>query len=110
MNAQHQSEVSWRLMATLIAERLQQLPWIQMEESLWERGYAQAGPLLTPPECQELIALYGRDELFRSRIDMAGYRFGVGDYKYFAYPLPSIVAALRQEIYPKLPVVSNGWV
>jgi uncharacterized protein len=80
-----------------------------MEASLWDRGYAQAGPVLTPPECDRLISLYGREELFRSRIDMARYRFGVGDYKYFAYPLPGIVAALRQEIYPKLAAIANRW-
>lgn len=96
-------------MATFLAERLQQLPWAEMEESLGEYGYAQAGPLLTESECDELISLYDHDELFRSRIEMARYRFGVGDYKYFAYPLPQIVDALRHDIYPKLAGVANGW-
>lgn len=96
-------------MATSLAERLAQLPWGEMEASLWEHGYAQAGPLLTRAECDEMIALYGRDEPFRSQVDMARYRFGVGDYKYFAYPLPEMVAALRQGIYPKLATVANGW-
>jgi hypothetical protein len=96
-------------MPTSIPQRLSDLPWPEMEASLWDRGYAQAGPVLTPPECDRLISLYGREELFRSRIDMARYRFGVGDYKYFAYPLPGIVAALRQEIYPKLAAIANRW-
>jgi uncharacterized protein len=89
--------------------RLRELPWDQMEASLWEHGYAQAGPLLTPPECEQMISLYGRNELFRSRIDMARYRFGAGDYKYFDYPLPEIVATLREAIYPKLATIANGW-
>lgn len=80
-----------------------------MAASLWERGYAQAGPLLTEPECAELISLYGRDELFRSRIEMARYRFGIGDYKYFAYPLPGVVATLREEAYPPLADIANRW-
>jgi uncharacterized protein len=96
-------------MATALAHRIRELPWDEMAASLWERGYAQAGPLLTPPECDEMISLYGRDELFRSRIDMARYRFGVGDYKYFAYPLPEIAATLRQEAYPKLAAIANAW-
>ncbi|MGI8741589.1 MAG: 2OG-Fe(II) oxygenase [Bryobacteraceae bacterium] len=80
-----------------------------MEASLWARGYAQAGPLLTPPECEALVALYGQDELFRSRIEMARYRFGVGDYKYLADPLPEVVASLRENLYPKLAGVANRW-
>jgi hypothetical protein len=63
--------------------------------------------VLTPQECQELIAMYEDEARFRSRIDMARYRFGVGDYKYFAAPLPPLVEALRRHAYPPLAAIAN---
>jgi hypothetical protein len=40
---------------------------------------------------------------------MARHRFGVGEYKYFARPLPEIVARLRELLYERLAPVANGW-
>ena len=77
--------------APSIAERLQRLDWAANEASLWKLGYAKTPPVLTPSECADLIALYSDDVHFRSRIDMERYRFGVGDYAYFAKPLPHLV-------------------
>lgn len=90
-----------------IAARLRDLDWTALERSLWEVGYAHTPPVLTPDECAELIALYPDDSRFRSRIDMARYRFGVGEYKYFAAPLPPLVQALRVEAYPPLAAIAN---
>ena len=92
-----------------INERLLSLDWRAIEASLWEWGYARTGPLLAPDECAELIALYADDSRFRSRIDMARYRFGVGEYKYFAHPLPPLVQALREGAYPPLAAIANRW-
>jgi hypothetical protein len=64
---------------------------------------------LTPQECAALRGLYGRDAPFRSRIVMARHGFGRGEYKYFAYPLPEIVAALRAALYAPLADVANRW-
>ena len=80
-----------------IQDRLTQLDWKAIEASLWERGYAQTDPLLTAEECEALVALYSKDQLFRSRIDMKRFRFGEGEYKYFTYPLPRLVQALREQ-------------
>ena len=93
-----------------IQDRLAQLDWKAIEASLWERGYAQTDPLLTAKECAALVALYSKDQLFRSRIDMKRFRFGEGEYKYFTYPLPPLVQALRETIYPRLAVIANAWV
>jgi hypothetical protein len=94
---------------TDIEDRLSALDWRAIEASLWEWGYAKTPPVLTPGECAELIALYGDDRRFRSRVDMARYRFGLGDYKYFDAPLPPLVEALRVHAYPALAAIANRW-
>lgn len=66
-------------------------------------------PILTARECQDLVALYRDDARFRSQIFMERYRFGVGDYKYFAHPLPEIIAQLRTSSYPHLATIANRW-
>jgi hypothetical protein len=92
-----------------IKDRLAALDWTAIERSLWEHGYAKTHPVLTPEECGELIALYPDDGRFRSRVDMARFRFGVGEYKYFAAPLPPLVEALRVYAYPPLAAIANQW-
>jgi hypothetical protein len=92
-----------------IQDRLNQLDWKALEASLWQRGFAKTDPLLTAEECDALVSLYGKDQLFRSRIDMKRFRFGEGEYKYFSYPLPDLVQALRETIYPRLAVIANAW-
>ncbi len=92
-----------------IAARVKALDWDAIARELWEYGYAKTPPVLTSEECEELIALYPDEARFRSRIDMARYRFGVGEYKYFAHPLPATVAELRRAAYPHLAAVANGW-
>lgn len=94
---------------TSIADRVSTLDWTRLYESLSEHGYAQTPALLTRDECEELIAAYPQDLLFRSRIEMARYHFGEGDYKYFANPLPEIVQDLRTASYPRLAAVANSW-
>ena len=88
---------------------LNHLGWDEIEESLWRSGYAKLPVILSAAECAELVALYPRAELFRSRIEMARYRFGVGDYQYFANPLPEIVRTLREQSYRPLAAIANRW-
>jgi hypothetical protein len=86
------------------------LDWAALERSLDERGYAaSSSAVLTSDECESLKALYDDDKRFRSRIDMARFRFGEGEYKYFANPLPPLVTKLRRTLYPHLAVVANRW-
>jgi len=92
-----------------IAKRVQQVDWKALDSALTENAYAQTGPLLTAEECRELIGLYPDDSRFRSHIDMARFRFGMGDYKYFADPLPAMVQELRKSLYPPLAQVANRW-
>jgi hypothetical protein len=96
--------------ATLsIAQRIEALDWNNAEQSLSERGYAVAAPVLSPAECDSIIALYNDASRFRSHIIMERYRFGIGDYKYFANPLPELVAELRTSAYSHLAEVANDW-
>jgi hypothetical protein len=92
-----------------IDERVAALPWAGLEESLWERGYAWSRAFLRPEECASVAALYEEASAFRSRVEMARHRFGEGEYKYFAAPLPALVADLRRALYPPLAIVANRW-
>ena len=78
-------------------------------EGLWERGYSRLGLLLDQQQCEATRALYAQPELFRSRIDMARYRFGRGEYQYFSYPLPAHIAELRGRLYAQLAGVATEW-
>jgi hypothetical protein len=92
-----------------IGDRLAGLDWAAIGVSLDEWGFATTPSLLTPEECAALRALYGDDARFRSRVDMARFRFGVGEYKYFASPLPAAVEEVRRHAYPPLAAVANRW-
>ena len=92
-----------------LEERLAGLDWERLERSLWEWGWAKTACVLTPAECDELSGLYADDRHFRRRIDMERYRFGRGEYKYFAAPLPPVVATLRTGAYPRLAAIAGRW-
>ncbi len=72
------------------------------------QGYATRA-LLAPDACAALVALYDEDDRFRKRIVMEHHAYGLGEYKYFRYPLPDPVAALRAALYPPLAAVANRW-
>src|SRR5262245_24343141 len=92
-----------------VPERLAALDWKAIEQGLDEWGWARTPPLFTAGECAGLIALYPDAGRFRSRVDMARFRFGAGEYQYFTRPLPSAVAALRESAYPHLAPIANRW-
>lgn len=85
------------------------LPWDAVRAGLDDVGVAVAGPVLDPAGCAEVVALYDDDHRFRSTIDMARHRFGQGQYRYFAYPLPEPVAALRAAFWPHLLPIAREW-
>jgi hypothetical protein len=74
-----------------------------------QQGWATIDGVLPAHDCRELTGLYSEDANFRSKIVMARHGFGKGEYKYFAYPLPSLVAELRTTIYPQLAPIANRW-
>jgi uncharacterized protein len=89
--------------------RVTGLDWAGISRDLDAHGCAMTGVLLAPEECEQLVGSYGSDALFRSRVVMARHGFGKGEYKYFAYPLPDLVAALRAALYPRLSEIANAW-
>jgi hypothetical protein len=83
--------------------------WKAVSEALDQHGCSTIEGLLAREECEALRALYAQEAPFRSRIVMARHGFGRGEYKYFAYPLPELVAALRAALYPRLAPIANRW-
>jgi len=83
--------------------------WNGVVADLGARGNATIEHLLAPAECDALSALYTVDPMFRSRVVMASHGYGRGEYRYFAYPLPGLVAQLRESIYPRLAPLANQW-
>jgi len=90
-------------------QRIAQLNWDEITENLNEHGYAGASNVLTDEECSSLISQYNNDALYRKRIIMEHHQYGLGEYKYYQYPLPPIVQSLRENLYPKLAPIGNNW-
>jgi hypothetical protein len=95
--------------AKAAAGAVDRLDWPAIAAGLDAHGCAVIGPLLSPAECGAICAMYAAEAPFRSRIVMARHGFGRGEYKYFAYPLPPVVAALRSALYPPLARIANRW-
>ncbi len=92
-----------------ITRRVGAVDWQRVADDLDARGNAVIERLFTANECKALAALYPIDSMFRSRVVMARHGFGRGEYKYFTYPLPDSVAALRTAMYPHLAPIANRW-
>jgi hypothetical protein len=92
-----------------LTQRVDRVDWPAVAGVLAANGIAALGPVLERSECQELAGQYDDDTAFRSTIDMARYRFGEGQYRYFADPLPAKVAELRAAFWPHLLPVAREW-
>jgi hypothetical protein len=89
--------------------RVERLDWPAVAAGLDDLGSALAGPVLAAADCRSLAGLYDDDVRFRSTIDMARHRFGEGEYRYFAHPLPDVVTELRAAFWPHLLSVARDW-
>lgn len=88
---------------------VEQLDWAALADEIDAYGSAQTSQLLDTEQCQAISALYDEVGRFRSTIDMARYRFGSGQYRYFDHPLPEPVARLREAFYPHLLPIARDW-
>ncbi|MCE7064746.1 2OG-Fe(II) oxygenase [Dyadobacter sp. CY326] len=90
-------------------KNIEAFDWNAITEALHSKGYGLIEQVLEPAECQALIASYNESAHYRKTITMERYRFGLGEYKYFAYPLPDIIQSLRERFYPKLAPIAHHW-
>ena len=88
---------------------MDRVAWASVAEALDDAGVAPTGPVLAAAECRALADLYDDDGRFRSTVDMARHRFGEGQYRYFAHPLPDVVAELRAAFWPHLLPIAREW-
>jgi len=93
----------------MMEDRLSRFDGAAAIESLNAQGWAVLPGLLDMAECEGIAALYGHDAGFRSHVVMARHGFGRGEYRYFAYPLPPLVADLRASLYRRLVPIANHW-
>lgn len=89
--------------------RLGRYDWDEVQSELNSVGCAVLKNILNPRECESIAVLYRHDEHFRSHVRMARHGFGQGEYKYFRYPLPGLVAELRSALYAQAVKIANAW-
>jgi hypothetical protein len=92
-----------------MAKRVATRDWKAAADELDKHGSALVANLLAADECRKLAETYSDDRHFRSRIVMSRHGFGRGEYKYFAYPLPPLIASLREALYAPLAEIANRW-
>ena len=83
--------------------------WPAFAGELYQFACAVLPKLLSPAECAAIAGLYPEEGHFRSHVHMARHGFGKGEYRYFKYPLPELLAGLRMALYPRLVAVANEW-
>ena len=92
-----------------IKEKLSGIDWQAITEEMNQKGYAVVPQILSAENCQQLIRNYDQPEFYRKTIVMERYRFGLGEYKYFNYPLPGLIQTIRENVYPHLAPIANSW-
>lgn len=92
-----------------VTERLNAIDWHSVAKDMHANGYAIIPQVLTEPQCTTLIENYNDPQLYRKTISMERYRFGLGEYKYFTYPLPGLLQSVRTHLYPHISPIANEW-
>ena len=95
--------------ALVTQNRVDRLDWTVRAAHLDEYGWALVEGILEADECRGIASLYDDDHHFRSHVVMARHGFGKGEYKYFRYPLPDVIAELRAAFYARLAPRANRW-
>ncbi len=92
-----------------IIKKINEVDWQDVATKMHKNGYVVVPSFLSEMQCENLISMYDHAEIYRKKVIMERYRFGLGEYKYFDYPLPDIVQGIRENIYPKLVPIVNLW-
>lgn len=92
-----------------IATTIASVNWQNITEEMHEKGFSFISNLLTNEQCEQLKENYNNPDAYRKTVVMERYRFGLGEYKYFNYPLPDLIQTIRKTIYPSLAPIANSW-
>jgi hypothetical protein len=92
-----------------VIDKIQAADWELITEQIHQQGFALIEQVLSTEQCELLQQFYPQPELYRKTVDMQRYRFGLGEYKYFTHPLPSLIERIRYELYPRLVPIANAW-
>ena len=92
-----------------VTQKIEDVAWGNITEKMHQNGYAIIPGLLDTEQCEVLKADYYNPKLYRKTVVMARHRFGLGEYKYFSYPLPDLIQTIRTSIYPHLAPIANAW-
>ena len=92
-----------------IIKKIENTDWQSITETMHQNGYAIITNLLSEQQCETLKSEYNNPNAYRKTVVMERYRFGLGEYKYFNYPLPDLIQQIRTNIYPQLAPIANMW-
>lgn len=92
-----------------ITYRIEAIDWEDVREQMNHKGFTIVSKFLTNEECDSFKENYSKPNLYRKTVIMERHRFGLGEYKYFDYPLPELLQELRTECYGKLAPIANLW-
>ncbi len=92
-----------------LKHRIQALDWRQINENLNNNGYAIVSKIISENQCENFVNEYRNLNIYRKTVVMERYRFGLGEYKYFDYPLPESIQVIRENLYPNLAPIANLW-
>jgi len=93
----------------LLKNNIDALGWPFIIEQLIDKGYTKVDSILDDSQCEQLKASYSINKIYRKTVNMQQYRFGLGEYKYYNYPLPDLLQRLRESLYTQLVPVANAW-
>ena len=92
-----------------IQSKILDIDWANARKEMNDKGFVQLSKFLSDEQCDELIANYESKTSYRKTITMERYRFGLGEYKYFTYPLPGLIQTIRENVYTHLSPIANEW-
>jgi hypothetical protein len=94
---------------SVVREKISEIDWQSVTNEMNQRGYSLVPQFLPDRYCKGLVGAYNNADLYRKTITMERHSFGLGEYKYFKYPLPELIQTIRKAIYPKLVPIANTW-
>ncbi len=92
-----------------IESKIANIDWAEVTEQMHQKGFSIVSRFLSNEDCEAIKDSYNAPNAFRKKVVMERHRFGLGEYKYFNYPLPDLIQSVRNQVYPKLAPIANAW-